>query len=392
MKVLLRGPLLTNSGYGIHSRQLFEWLYKREDIELTVECLNWGRTSWLLDSNLENGIIGKIMSKSKPVEKGSYDYTFQVQLPDEWDNSLGIINIGVTALVETDKCSKNWVECCNKMDKIIVPSTFTKNVLLNSGIVNKPVYVIQEWFDNRISNKSLIDKTLNDVRYKNIKTDFNILVVGTLTGQNENDDRKNIIKTLEWCCQEFKDNSKVGIVLKTSFGKGSEIDKKFTKEFLQNKIKKIRSGEYPKIYLVHGNLKSEEIISFYHHHKIKVFALATKGEGYGLPLIESAASGLPIITTNWSGHLEFLEPENFNPVDYQLVDVDKSKIDGRIFIEGTKWANPDEASFKKQLKYVYENYDIVKEKSKKMKKNIVINFNSSIIMKKYDEIFKQQDK
>ena len=29
MKVLLRAPLLTSSGYGVHSRQVFEWLEKR---------------------------------------------------------------------------------------------------------------------------------------------------------------------------------------------------------------------------------------------------------------------------------------------------------------------------------------------------------------------------
>ena len=35
MKVLLRAPLLTNSGYGVHSRQIFEWLYEKQNIEHT---------------------------------------------------------------------------------------------------------------------------------------------------------------------------------------------------------------------------------------------------------------------------------------------------------------------------------------------------------------------
>ena len=72
-KVLLRGPLLTNSGYGVHSRQLFSWLYNREDIELSVECLNWGITSWILDKEFDNGIIGKIMECSKPLLDSKYD-------------------------------------------------------------------------------------------------------------------------------------------------------------------------------------------------------------------------------------------------------------------------------------------------------------------------------
>ena len=32
--VLLRAPLLTNSGYGVHSRQIFEWLERKKEINL----------------------------------------------------------------------------------------------------------------------------------------------------------------------------------------------------------------------------------------------------------------------------------------------------------------------------------------------------------------------
>ena len=34
-KVLLRAPLLTNSGYGVHSRQIFAWLYTRKEQKRT---------------------------------------------------------------------------------------------------------------------------------------------------------------------------------------------------------------------------------------------------------------------------------------------------------------------------------------------------------------------
>ena len=38
----------------------------------------------------------------------------------------------------------------------------------------------------------------------------------------------------------------------------------------------------------------------------------TRGEGYGLPLVDAAASGLPIVATNWSGHLQFLSKGHFS--------------------------------------------------------------------------------
>ena len=35
----------------------------------------------------------------------------------------------------------------------------------------------------------------------------------------------------------------------------------------------------------------------------------TKGEGFGRPLLEFTRSKKPIIASNWSGHLDFLNPE-----------------------------------------------------------------------------------
>lgn len=386
MKVLLRAPLLTSSGYGIHSRQVFNWLYNRKDVELTVECLQWGSTSWILDTERDNGTIKKIMDCSKPIEKGTYDVSFQIQLPDEWDTSLAKRNIGITAAVETDKCNPSWIDKANQMDKIIVPSTFTKNVIKRSGMLKKPIYVVPEAFNSKITNNSVIGKCLSDERFKQINTSWNLLIVGQLTSQNQNEDRKNLINTIKWSCEALKDKKDTGIVIKTNFGKATTLDKKLTIDFLKNVIPQIRKKDFPKIHLIHGNLKQEEMAALYSHPKIKAFAIATRGEGYGLPLIESAASGLPIITTNWSGHLEFLDRENFYPVDYELVNIPQSKIDNRIFMPNTKWANPSEKSFINQVNNVYKDYNSAKTKAKKMKKHIMHNFNAAAINEKYNKI------
>ena len=136
-------------------------------------------------------------------------------------------------------------------------------------------------------------------------------------------------------------------------------------------------------------MKKEEVAALIDHRNIKVYVSATRGEGYGLPLIEAASAGKPIVVTNWSGHLEFLQRENFGKVDYDLVEIGKTKVDGRIFLEGFKWANPKEDSFKKEVRNVYEDYNSAIEKAKKMKKHILFNFNSDVIKKKYDKILQR---
>ena len=149
MKVLLRAPLLTMSGYGVHSRQVFEWLYSKNNIELYVECLNWGMTPWMINGDIDDGLIGKIMSCSKKLEP-PYDISFQLQLPDEWDPKLAKINVGMSAFVETDRCNPKWIDACNQMDYVLTPSSFTKNVVKRSGVLFKPIDVVHEHFNKNI--------------------------------------------------------------------------------------------------------------------------------------------------------------------------------------------------------------------------------------------------
>ena len=67
-RVLLRAPVLTLSGYGVHSRQVFEWL-ETKNIDLTVECLNWGTTPWLLNGDIDEGLVSRIMNHSKKTQR-----------------------------------------------------------------------------------------------------------------------------------------------------------------------------------------------------------------------------------------------------------------------------------------------------------------------------------
>lgn len=355
-KVLLRAPLLTNSGYGVHSRQIFEWLLEKKDIELDVECLKWGNTPWIISDNLDP-LVKEIMIRSKSLSP-PYDVTFQLQLPDEWNPNLGKFNVGMSAFVETEKCNPTWVAACNKMDLIITPSTFTKNVVKRSGILNKEIHVVPEWFNENLSN---IDE-VKDIDLNEVKTKFNYLIISTLTSTSPEDDRKNLINTLKWLYEKHKNDDDVGVVLKTSLGRGSKKDLIETSKHLNNLTKQFKKdyNSKLKLYLIHGNMTSKEIASLYKNKKIKCMLSATRGEGYGLPLVDAAAAGMPIIVTNWSGHLEFLKNYPFTKIDYSLKEISSKKIDNRIFLKGFKWAEPKKSSFFDCIDEVIKNYDNIK--------------------------------
>ena len=60
-RVLLRGPLLSQSGYGTHARQLVNWLLSRQDLTVAFDVTPWGATPWYINKNDQNGLIGKII-------------------------------------------------------------------------------------------------------------------------------------------------------------------------------------------------------------------------------------------------------------------------------------------------------------------------------------------
>ena len=385
-KIILRAPVLTISGYGVHSRQIFRWLMtKKSEYEIYVQTLSWGNTSWMINQDMCNGLVKTIMEHTAPSQSAA-DISIQVQLPNEWDASIARFNIGVTAGVETDICNKEWIDSINKMDLVIVPSEHVKSTFERSGSVQKKIIVIPEAFIDSIleENHSDLDKL------SSIDTDFNFLIYGQLTGNRDSTDRKNTYKTLKWLCETFKKDKDVGIIIKTNSARNSAFDRSITKDTIKKTLSQIRGGstDFPPVYFLHGFMKDSEVSSLYRHPKIKALVSLTRGEGYGLPILEAAASNLPVIATNWSGHLDFMNRGKFLPVDYDLVNVDSSKIDNSIFMEGSKWAEPREISAKKVLKKFRTMPESPKEWAVELGKNIRDEYSQSSIEKKYDRMLK----
>ena len=376
--VVVRAPLLTMSGYGVHSRQIFRWLYEREGIDLKTNCLNWGSCSWIIDPSAEGGMIGKIMEASSAPSKKP-DISFQLQLPNEWDSNLANYNIGVTAAVETDICNSDWINSCNKMNAIVVPSQHTANVLKSSGNLTVPLHVIGESFIDECLTPDQLDIDL--------ETSFNFLVLGQLTDHNPYRDRKNVMFTLRWLCEAFSDDPDVGIVLKTNSGRGTKIDRGITKKLLENVIKEIRSGPYPKIHFVHGHMKPNEVAGLYHHEKINALVSATRGEGFGLPLLEAAACGLPVIATDWSGHKDFLDMGKWLKVENKIVPIPKDRVDNQIFVDGAKWSEASEEDFKKIVRRFKKKPQKPQLWAKDLQKKVHEKFSFEAIAASYEKEF-----
>ena len=75
--VLVRGPLINSSGYGVHSRQVFSYLENKGNCKVKTQITPWGICPFYINEDYENGLIGRII-KSSATNHTKSDISFQI--------------------------------------------------------------------------------------------------------------------------------------------------------------------------------------------------------------------------------------------------------------------------------------------------------------------------
>jgi len=402
MKVLVRGPALTRTGYGEHCRFVLRCLRECKNLDIYLLPVNWGESAWVWEDTEERSWIDEIVKKTAMYnqQKGQYDMSIQVTIPNEWQR-MAPVNIGVTAGIETTKVSPVWLQKCNEMDKIVTISEHSKNSFLDSvyqGVdqngnpaflrCQKPIEIV-----HYPVKKDILDNTKNLLNLE-LSTKFNFLTVAQWGA------RKNLGATVEWFIEEFIDNPEVGLVVKTFVRGGSIMDKRLMFKELKRLLDKYKNRKC-KVYLLHGDLSDEEMHSLYRDKNISALVSLTHGEGFGLPLFEAAYCGLPVIATDWSGHVDFLykpvknkkgkqkSKAHFGKVDYELKPVAPDAVWDGVVQADSMWAYANPGSYKMKLREVYKDYGRFKSQAKTLMKWIHSEFEESKQRQKFNDCLKE---
>ena len=314
-RILVRGPVLSQSGYGEQARYALKALRSQEDyFDIYILPTGWGQTGWLSGTSGERAWIDKLIYKTAHYTQNAkqanmppaqiFDISLQITIPNEWQN-LAPINIGYTAGIETTKVSPEWLVKANEMDKIIVVSNHAKKVFKESTYIqsnpDNPAqkHELKCMVPIEVVNYSFRKPVATDLDL-NLDYDFNFLCMCQWGP------RKNLENTIKWFVEENFDRE-IGLVIKTSLKNNCKIDREYTEKSLKQLLKAANLEDYKcKIYLLHGDMSESEIAGLYSHPKIKSIITATHGEGFGLPLFEAACHGLPVIAPGWSGQCDFL--------------------------------------------------------------------------------------
>jgi glycosyltransferase involved in cell wall biosynthesis len=325
-----------NTGINIHTRNFYNSLKKIVDINFTdiQDSVSVGRST---------GLSGPHIVMNLLVDKKFLDMYHGTKI--------------LFIAFESDRVPDNIIECCNNFDYIWVPSSWQKGVFSQRINANK-ILVIPEGCDPSIYNPFGKAGLLNFDSFK-------FLAVGKY------ETRKSYQELFAAFKAEFGNNPAVRLIIKADNFANPAANKQLEKDLQELGITNIS--------VVKGNIDENKMAELY--RSCDAFVFPSKAEGWGLPLIEAICSGIPVITTYYSGHAEFLKPIRglFLEVDYKLEDIvaDDFKMWGYKYTDNNygKWAKPDIDSLRNRMKECYEKKDYWKVKAMKASEMTMKGFN-----------------
>ncbi len=379
--LLYQAPVATRSGYGDHSRDLLKSLRDLDKFDIKIVSTRWGNTPMdQLNPNEEfdNWIIQNVVTEIHQQP----DVYMQVTVPNEF-RQVGKINIGVTAGIETTVIPKDWIDGCNRMDMVITTSEHSKEGLIRTIYqekkrdtgqiiaehkIEKPVEVLFEGTD--------YVNTIGLEKIDEIEEDFAYLFVGHWLPGDLYHDRKDIGGMIQTFLTSFSKTKgkKPALIIKTSSAGFSVRDREEMLKRIEKVTSQVKSDA--SIYLLHGDLSTEDVWKLYNHDKVKAMISFAHGEGFGRPLLEFSLTGKPVIASGWSGQMDFLNPNGAVLLGGQLQNVHPS-ASNQFLLQESQWfyVNYSDASLK--LIDVYNNYDKYLVESKKLGNQNKIKFSHS---------------
>lgn len=125
-----------------------------------------------------------------------------------------------------------------------------------------------------------------------------------------------------------------------------------------------------------GVMPEQDLVKLY--QSCHVLLAPAYAEGWGRPIMEAAAVGLPVISTQWSAHGEWLEciRDSVRWVDYDLVPVNDRDYEmayGHQADWGV-WARPRASSIAEQLRYAANHWPALAQRARTNREIILDRF------------------
>lgn len=327
MQIVFRHTLYDASGYGNSARNI---AFGMENLGADVKVESLGSNDGILaPADVER--IQRMQAK-----------------PDQEEQVLVTLNAGITpeeksrfkkvlscVMWETSKLPQSMVIGCNQYDGVIVPNEFNRQAFLSAGVTT-PMYIAPYGVDlEQYSMNGPSD------RFGELEDQFLFLSVFGWSL------RKGPDVLIRAYVEEFHEHEPVVLIIKTHGMKINEFNNSWYEDIM-NAVGK--TSDRPRIRVVTKAMTLQQTAAVY--RGADCFVLPTRGEGVGLPILESMASGTPVIATGWGGHTDFLGPRTGYLIPYKLVPASPLHFTD-LYNKDQLWADADIGSLRVLMRKLY---------------------------------------
>ncbi len=331
MRLNFFAPLEGLLGYPIHARN-FAMAMERAGVEITfIPIYGVGQFK-----AVEEEVKAMVIRANQGIDYSAPAIKLSIGSPPEMAMFHGEPRIGYT-LLETSRIMPDWVASLNQLDQVWTPSRWGAGVFEDSGVDPDLIRVVPEGVNTDVFKPGL--EPMGEL--ENVGK-FRFLSIGKM------ENRKGQDILLRAFSEEFRKEEDVFLVMQ-SFSP-------FLPNFnIWKFMYDLNMRENPNLLFLGGYTDTiEALASLY--SAADCFVTPTRGEGWGLPVLEAMACGLPVIATHVTGITEYASKNNIYALKHRgLVPVDDPVFFAHT--QGSDWYEPDAEHLKQLMRYVFDNQD-----------------------------------
>jgi len=260
-------------------------------------------------------------------------------VPEHWPTLFapGKRHVGMTVW-ETDRIPAHWRTLLDAAERVIVPCTHNRDVLVACG-VRSPVRVVPHV--RRHAWNAFAPRELDAARERFGLRDARFVFYAI----NAWDPRKALPALLETFVRAFDADDGVALVLKTGpvgYGAPPFYAQEPTLAMAQRAVDAATDAldrDAPTICVLPYDLSGRGIDLI--HAIGDAYVSLSHGEGFALGLFDAATRGTPAIGTGWGGHLDYLGPAWPGAIPYRMATVPVWPPWRPSYWPSQRWAQPD---------------------------------------------------